>query len=218
MVREVHTLRPSVGLASLGHLINYDRPGIVRKLTRVAVLYRQQLRMGACAKEIRAIMKRSQEEVARVTLRPAMPDDDSFQLELYAGTRLGELELLDWNEDQKQAFIKMQFNARQLQYEHRYPLADDNIILQGSEPIGRMLVDRSEQEIIVLVDIALLTEYRNTGIGTRLVQSLLDEAARTGKSVRLHVVTTNPAVRMYERLGFSTADDNGSYLEMHWVG
>jgi ribosomal protein S18 acetylase RimI-like enzyme len=163
------------------------------------------------------MMERSQEEVARITLRPATPDDDSFQLELYVGTRLGELELIDWNEDQKLAFVKMQFNARQLQYSHRYPLADDNIILQGSQPIGRMLVDRNEQEM-VLVDIALLPEHRNAGIGTRLVQSLLDEAIRTGKSVRLHVVTTNPAVRMYERLGFSTADDNGSYLEMNWVG
>lgn len=167
--------------------------------------------------ETRAIMERSQEGVASITLRPATPDDDTFQLELYAGTRQDELELIDWNEDQKQAFIKMQFNARQLQYSHRYPLADDNIILQGSQPIGRMLVDRNEQEI-VLVDIALLPEHRNAGIGTRLVQSLLDEAVRTGKSVRLHVVTTNPAVRMYERLGFSTADDNGSYLEMNWAG
>jgi GNAT superfamily N-acetyltransferase len=161
-------------------------------------------------------MERSQEELAGITLRPATPDDDNFQLKLYAGTRLDELEPIDWDEDQKQAFIKMQFNARQLQYSHRYPLAADNIILQGSRPIGRMLVDRNEQ--IVLVDIALLPEHRNAGIGTRLVQSLLDEAVRTGKSVRLHVVTTNPAVRMYERLGFSTADDNGSYLEMNWVG
>ena len=162
-------------------------------------------------------MERSQEGLARITLRPATPADDAFQLELYAGTLLDELRLSDWNDDQKQALIKMQFNTRQLQYRYRYPLAIDSIILQGSRPIGRMLVDSSEREI-VLVDIALLPEYRNAGIGTRLVQSLLDEAVRTGKSVRLHVVTTNPAVRMYERLGFSTTDNNGSYLEMNWVG
>ncbi len=164
-----------------------------------------------------ATMDRSQKGVASITLRPATPDDDAFELDLYAGTRLDELALMEWNEDQKQAFIKMQFNARQLQYSYRYPQASDSIIFQGSQPIGRMLVDRNER-VIVLVDIALLPEHRNAGIGTRLVQSLLDEAVSTGKSVRLHVVTTNPAVRMYERLGFSTADDNGSYLEMNWAG
>jgi ribosomal protein S18 acetylase RimI-like enzyme len=152
-----------------------------------------------------------------VALRPVQPDDQAFLLELYAASRLNELELIEWNEDQKQAFIEMQFNARQLQYGHRYPLAEDSIILQNTQPIGRMLVDRNEREM-VLVDIALLPEHRNAGIGTRLVQSLLDEAVRIGKSVRLHVVATNPAVRLYERLGFSTADDNGSYLEMNWVG
>ena len=158
-----------------------------------------------------------QNDTMTVTLRPVQPDDQAFLLELYAATRLDELELIDWNVDQKQAFIRMQFDARRLQYRHRYPLADDSIILQGSQPIGRMLVDRNEKQI-VLVDIALLLEHRNAGIGTRLVQSLLDEAARTGRSVRLHVVTTNPAVRMYQRLGFATADDNGSYLEMNWAG
>jgi ribosomal protein S18 acetylase RimI-like enzyme len=158
-----------------------------------------------------------QQDAMSVALRPVQPDDQAFLLELYAATRLDELQLVDWNEDQKQAFTKMQFNVRQLQYRHRYPLADDSIILQSSQPIGRMLVDRNEREM-VLVDIALLPEHRNAGIGTRLVQSLLDEAVRTGKSIRLSVVTTNPAVRLYQRLGFSTADDNGSYLEMNWVG
>ena len=158
-----------------------------------------------------------QNDTMTVTLRPVQPDDQAFLLELYAGTRLDELKLIDWNEDQKQAFIRMQFDARRLQYRHRYQLADDSIILQGSQPIGRMLVDRNEKQI-VLVDIALSPEHRNAGIGTRLVQSLLDEAAGTKKSVRLRVVTTNPAVRMYERLGFSTVDDNGSYLEMNWAG
>lgn len=162
-------------------------------------------------------MERLQEGLAGITLRQATPDDDTFQLELYTGTRLDELELIDWNENQKHAFIKMQFNARQLQYSYRYPKAEDNIILQGSQPIGRMLVDRNEKQI-ALVDIALLPEHRNAGIGTLLVQSLLDEAAGTGKSVRLHVVTTNPAVGLYQRLGFSTVDDDGAYLEMNWAG
>ena len=162
-------------------------------------------------------MELLREGLAGITLRPATPDDDTFQLELYSGSRRDELALVDWNEDQKQALIKMQFNARQLQYRYRHPHADDNLIVRGSQPIGRILVDRNEKQI-VLVDIGLLPDHRNAGIGTRLVQSLLDEAAGTGKSVRLHVVTTNPAVRFYERLGFSTADDNGSYLEMCWVG
>jgi hypothetical protein len=52
------------------------------------------------------------------TLCPVQPDDQAFLLELYAVTRLDELELTDWNEEQKQAFIKMQAGA----------LVDDDVI------------------------------------------------------------------------------------------
>lgn len=149
-----------------------------------------------------------------VTLRPATPDDQPFLLELYASTRIDELAESGWDDNQKQAFIKMQFFAR----ERSQPRADDQIIVSGGRAIGRMIVDRSESPI-VLRDIALLPEYRNAGIGNHLLRDLLKEAAAVGKPVRLHVLAASPAVRFYERLGFtrSGAGDNGAYLEMTWV-
>ena len=135
-------------------------------------------------------------------------------MEVYASTRREELEGFGWDDNQKQAFIKMQFLAR----ERSQPRVDNKIILLNGRAVGRMLVDRTETPM-VLRDIALLTEYRNAGIGSRLIQQLMTEAASAGKSIRLHVVASSPAVRLYERLGFrSTGDDAGAaYLEMKWV-
>jgi GNAT superfamily N-acetyltransferase len=135
-------------------------------------------------------------------------------LEVYASTRLEELEGFGWDDNQKQAFIRMQFLAR----ERSQPRVDNKIILLNGRPVGRMLVDRTETPM-VLRDIALLTEYRNAGIGSRLIQELITEAASAGKSIRLHVVASSPAVRLYERLGFrSSGNEAGAaYLEMKWV-
>ena len=135
-------------------------------------------------------------------------------MEVYASTRLEELEGFGWDDTQKQAFIRMQFVAR----ERSQPRVDNKIVLLDGRPIGRMLVDRTETPM-VLRDIALLTEFRNAGIGSRLVKELMAEAASAGKPLRLHVVGTSPAVRFYERLGFrSTANEAGvAYLEMIWV-
>ena len=157
------------------------------------------------------------ESTNRITLRPATPADDVFELDLYAGTRWDELKIVDWSDLQKQTFLKMQFTARQQQYRLRYPQAIDRIILQDSEAIGRLLIDQ-EERFLVLIDIALLPAHQNRGVGTKLVQSLLEEAAATGKSVRLQVLATNPAVRMYERLGFAATDNDGTYLEMKSLG
>ena len=55
---------------------------------------------------------------------------------------------------------------------------------------------------IRIIDIALLTLYRNAGIGSGLIEDLLAEAAATGRPVRLQVVRSNPALELYERMGF----------------
>src|SRR5881296_870172 len=93
-----------------------------------------------------------------LSLRAATPDDSALLLEIYASTRLMELELVPWDENQKRAFIKMQFDARQQQYRDSYRGADSSIILQCGQPIGTMLVDKRGREI-VLVDIALLPAH-----------------------------------------------------------
>lgn len=149
---------------------------------------------------------------AQIDLREATAEDEPFLLEVYASTRLEELAGLGWDDNQKQAFIKMQFTAR----ERTYPQAGNRIILLNGRPIGRMMVDR-EDTLIRLRDIALLTEYRNAGIGSRLIQDLMKEATSAGKPIELHVLALSPAARLYERLGFRRSSDDGAYLEMKWV-
>lgn len=153
-----------------------------------------------------------QNQTVDLELRERKPEDEPFLLEVYASTRLEELEGFGWDDNQKQAFIRMQFLAR----ERCYPRVDDRIIVLNGRPVGRIMVDRSETAIL-LRDIALLTEYRNTGIGARLLQDLIKEATSAKKPIELHVVASSPAVRFYERLGFRRSGDDGAYLEMKWL-
>lgn len=84
---------------------------------------------------------------------------------LFARTRNEELKLLGWDEEQKAGFIRMQFNAQRQQYKFAFPNAENKIILLDGQAVGRILVNRSEDEIR-LVDIAFLPEYRGGGIGS----------------------------------------------------
>jgi GNAT superfamily N-acetyltransferase len=151
-----------------------------------------------------------------IVLREATPDDESFLLELYASTRMEELAGLAWDENQKQMFIKMQFMAR----ERSFARGDHRIVLLNERPVGRLLVDRTGPAIL-LKDIAFLPEYRNGGIGTRLIDDLKKEAIASGKPIALHVLAASPAVRLYERSGFRRSGTGTAYeqvyLEMKWV-
>jgi GNAT superfamily N-acetyltransferase len=145
-------------------------------------------------------------------MRPATVEDESFLRQVYESTRAAELSAIDWTEEQWQAFIDMQFAAQT----RCYPKADNRIILHRECPIGRILVDTT-QEIILLVDIALLEPYRNAGIGSALIRELLKHAAAVGKPVGLHVLASSRAVRLYQRLGFSITSGDAAYLEMRWT-
>jgi len=71
-------------------------------------------------------------------------------------------------------------------------------------------------EFLFLDYISLLPEYQRRGIGTALVQELLRQATEAGVSVRLNVLRSNPARRLYERLGFRTTGTDGHRWFMQW--
>jgi len=109
----------------------------------------------------------------------------------------------------------MQFHAQDLHYRENYPGAELSIILHQGVPAGRFYVHRREREIR-LMDIALLPEHRNLGIATDLIGQLFAEGAAAGKTVTVHVEQFNPALRLYERLGFRQAAEHGAYFLMEW--
>ena len=151
---------------------------------------------------------------AGVSLRPVNDADQEFLIGVYANTRAAELAQVDWDESQKDAFIRWQYGLQKQEYETRYPSARYEIILVDGAPAGRIWVGTDEKQIRLL-DIALLAECQNRGVGTLLLQQLMDEAARTNKVLRHMVFVLNDnAHRFYERLGFKTIEDLGGYKHM----
>jgi GNAT superfamily N-acetyltransferase len=149
-------------------------------------------------------------------LRPENQADLEFLYRLYATTRAQEMALTDWNAAQKETFLRMQFLAQREHYLRYYPNASFQVITHEARPIGRLYVDRWEKEIRIM-DIILLPEFCGQGLGGGLIRAVLEEGARTGKLVTIHVEQFNPAYRLYQRLGFSLAEDKGVYHLLRWT-
>ena len=107
----------------------------------------------------------------------------------------------------------MQFEAQHLHYHRSYPGATFEVVLADSVPAGRLYRHRLPGEIRI-VDIALLPEFRGGGIGTTLLREILDDGAREGLLVSIHVEHMNPAMSLYRRLGFEAAGESGPYVRM----
>jgi ribosomal protein S18 acetylase RimI-like enzyme len=144
-------------------------------------------------------------------LRAVQPGDREFLYRVYASTRTEELAVVPWDEAEKDAFLRAQFDAQDRWYGQHYARATRDVVLVCGEPAGRLYVHRGEAEIRI-VDIALLPEHRGSGIGSSLIRDLIAEADAATKRLTIHVERLNPALVLYERLGFRVAEDKGVYL------
>lgn len=151
-----------------------------------------------------------------VELRPVSQSDDPFLLSVYASTREDELSQVEWAEGQREMFLRWQFDLQRREYDTRFPDADYRVIVVDQQPAGRIWVGADDEQIRLL-DIALLPEFQNRGVGTALLQKLKSEAQTAGKALRHMVfVLNNNADRFYERLGFKKIEDFGAYKHMEW--
>ncbi len=146
-------------------------------------------------------------------LRPVADDDRTFLVELYASVREAELAPVPWDDAQKRAFVEHQFAAQDVHYRANYPGATLDLVEVDGERAGRLYVHRGPSEIRIM-DIALLPALRGRGIGTGLLQTLIDEADESGRKLSIHVEVNNPARTLYDRLGFRPAGEHGVHVLM----
>ena len=133
-------------------------------------------------------------------LRTVSPADDDFLLSVYESSRADELAQVQWQEGQKEAFVKWQFDLQRREYDAKFPRAQYSVILLDDQPAGRIWIGRDGEEIRVL-DIAILPEFQNRGVGTALLHWLIAEAKAEHKVLRHMVFVLNhDAQRFYGRL------------------
>lgn len=150
-------------------------------------------------------------------LRRVTESDRALLLQIYASTRADELAQVDWSDADKARFVEAQFEAQSRHYADVYPDGDFSVIESPeATPLGRLYLHRGRSDLRI-VDIALLAAHRGRGLGSRVLADVLDEAARAGKTVTIHVEIFNPAQRLYERLGFLPVETQGLYHLMQWT-
>ena len=154
-------------------------------------------------------------EALGIDFRPCLEEDLPFLSDLYASTRAEEVAVTGWPEETQRQFLAHQFGAQHHHYQLHYPDAERLVVERGGAPIGRIYIAERDN-MLHLIDIALLPERRGAGVGTAIMTDLLRQAEALGLGIVIHVERFNPARRLYDRLGFEFAEDTGVYDRLEW--
>lgn len=150
-----------------------------------------------------------------VSCRPSTEEDLPFLAAVYASTRTEELAPTGWTDEMKRQFLAHQFDAQHRHYQRHYPEAEWLVIERAGEGIGRLYLEEWPSQLR-LIDISLLPAARGAGIGGAILADLMEQAEAAGKPLTIHVEQNNPAMSLYQRLGFVKIDEHGIYHLMEW--
>ncbi|WP_394995941.1 GNAT family N-acetyltransferase [Emticicia sp.] len=154
-----------------------------------------------------------------ISLRPIQAEDLMILSEIYSSTREKELkQVVEWNDEQKKAFVLQQFMAQHEYYQKNYIGAAFYVIQKNKDSIGRLYIHENFQEKGVrIIDIALLSQWQNRGIGSSILKDILAKASTLNRAVSIHVETFNPAMKLYKKLDFEKiSETNGVYHLLEW--
>lgn len=123
-------------------------------------------------------------------LRPAEERDEPFLYGLYTQHRAAELGAPAWPGPMLAAFLRSQYETRKRSHDGLPGLQRWIVAFHGIDA-GTIAVSRTDGWLHV-VDIALVSDMRNQGVGTRLLASVIAEAEESGRSVSLSVEKGQP--------------------------
>ncbi len=151
-----------------------------------------------------------------ISLRPSGPEDEEFHYQVYFHQRHAEFAAVGLPDTQIHQLLRGQSQAQIMAYSLRFPESLYEIVLRDGEPAGRIWVARVNGEIRI-VDVVMLPNFQNAGIGSELVRRLQAEAQAAGVPIRATVSRFNPgSLRFHERLGFRITGEDPLDLFVEW--
>jgi ribosomal protein S18 acetylase RimI-like enzyme len=152
----------------------------------------------------------------RLVRRPERAEDEPFRLRLFRESRAPGEDFAFLAPALRERLLRQQFAAQSAGYRAQYPDALFDIVERDGVPIGRIVVARGP-DAILLVDIALAAGSRGRGHGAALVMEVCETARAARLPVRLRVRVGNEAAfGLYRRLGFVAVAVSEIDIAMEW--
>ena len=152
------------------------------------------------------------DSMKNLSVRLVEPEDDLLLYDLFVSVRGAEVAQANITDQQKDEFLRFQFEAMHNTYADNFPDGIHHIVIRKKKEIGRIYTNSTHEEIRIL-DVIIHPKWRNKRVGSQLMEAMIEESEKTGKTLRFYVWTTNSAAqRFYKRHGCEMVEDVQGYL------
>lgn len=140
----------------------------------------------------------------KIIFRPAQPEDFDYCASLYFSGMDRIIRELSLDPAAQAANLLREWKSSQVR-----------IIVRDAVDVGWFQII-PHNDALFLAQIFVDGPFQGRGIGTEVMNSLIGESVSAGQAIALAVVKTNPALRLYQRLGFRITDeDNRKFYMRH---
>lgn len=140
----------------------------------------------------------------KITYKPASEQDIDYLLWLRQQTMTAYLELAGVAADKETHMSRI-----------RYKLAHARIVFADGVKTGLLKCVKSPEQTEI-IQIQIDPAFQGKGIGRLLLETVIAEARQRNSKVILSVLKQNPALKLYQRVGFTQTheDEESFYLEI----
>ena len=136
----------------------------------------------------------------RILFRPGTSDDFEYCANLY---------FTEMHRTIRELGLNLAAHARR--FRDQWDFHQVRIITLDGNDVG-WLQRMTQGDALFIAQLFVETGFQRQGIGTEVMNRMLIEARTEGRAITLGVVKSNPARRLYERLGFRiTHEDNRKF-------
>jgi len=133
----------------------------------------------------------------KIHVREALPADVDLARALYFETMRPMIEsLFGWDQRRQEESFAEWFH-----------LQETAIIVADGRDVGWMQTRANEREVF-LGSLYVIPAMQRLGIGTRILRKLLSQCEHSAKALTLAVMKINPAIHLYQRLGFRVTHED----------
>ena len=139
---------------------------------------------------------------------------DNSRLYIIRQARANDIEVLDKiHAENMQNYVEEVYPWNPQLFRVCFIPEDYQVIEKTRQILGFIKIVTSKTDIY-LAEIQIDKQHQKQGIGTNLIQSIIEQAQSQNKKLWLKIVKGNPAEKLYERLGFTVFEESLTHKKM----